>query len=440
MPDDFPTRLFGTVALGLAVICAAVLVLGRGQSAYEVTLVSANAGQLVKGNLVKVGGAKVGTVSSIALGPDSEARITLKVTERSLTPLHAGTRATIRVSSLSSVAGRYVALTPGPNDARAIPTGATLPESATQAPVDLDAVLSTFDSATRESLQALVHGASASMRGRAADANRALELLNPTVGQTAALARELNADQPALARLLVSAASITAAVDARRQDLDGALVHTATVARGIAQRSDDLATLLSRAPQTLRRASTTLASLQPALTTLTRTAEDARPVAGPLSAAVAALGPAAATATPAIREVRSLLPVLRTVLAGLPAVDAAARPAFSSTVRSLSAARPIIDAAVAYAPDLLLGLTNGFGGNAGGHYDANGQFLRIRPMEYVGADTSPGLVQALAPGLRAPGVFSGHTNRCPGGATQPAPDRSNPVVPPGVACDPRQAP
>ena len=84
-----------------------------GASAYTVTATFDNGGQLVKGNEVQVAGRPVGTVSKIELDDSGEALVTMKLDD--IGALHQGTTATIRASSLSGIANRYVSLNPGPN-------------------------------------------------------------------------------------------------------------------------------------------------------------------------------------------------------------------------------------------------------------------------------------------------------------------------------------
>ena len=61
------------------------------------------------------------------------ALVHVEIDDDDLTPLHRGTRASIRLSSLSSVAGRYVTLHPGANDAPAIENGGTIGPTRTEA-------------------------------------------------------------------------------------------------------------------------------------------------------------------------------------------------------------------------------------------------------------------------------------------------------------------
>ena len=93
-----------------------------GADGYKVKAVFLNAGQLVPGNPVQVGGGKIGTVDEIELNDQSQAVVTLKVDD-DFGRLHEGTTATIRATSLSGIANRYVSLQPGPNNGGEIDDG-----------------------------------------------------------------------------------------------------------------------------------------------------------------------------------------------------------------------------------------------------------------------------------------------------------------------------
>ncbi|MDX6582204.1 MAG: phospholipid/cholesterol/gamma-HCH transport system substrate-binding protein, partial [Solirubrobacterales bacterium] len=134
--------LIGRVAalIGLVVaVLAVVVLLGNGGDSYEVTAEFENAGQLVKGNQVVVGGTQAGTVKQIELGPDGQALVTFSV-DSDFAPLRRGTVATVRSPSLSQIAGRQVQLTlpPSSTAGAAIEDGGTLSQSETVSAVDLD--------------------------------------------------------------------------------------------------------------------------------------------------------------------------------------------------------------------------------------------------------------------------------------------------------------
>ena len=66
-------RPIALLALALAVLLAAYLLLFRGGSGHEYTLLFADAGQLVKDDDVQVGGRRIGSVREIELTGDNQA-------------------------------------------------------------------------------------------------------------------------------------------------------------------------------------------------------------------------------------------------------------------------------------------------------------------------------------------------------------------------------
>ena len=93
-----------------------------GSDTYSVKATFQTAGQLVNGNEVQIGGKPVGKVTAIELTENGQAEVEMEV-DSDFKPLHEGTKAVVRVGSLSGIAGRYVSLTPGPNDAEEIDDG-----------------------------------------------------------------------------------------------------------------------------------------------------------------------------------------------------------------------------------------------------------------------------------------------------------------------------
>jgi phospholipid/cholesterol/gamma-HCH transport system substrate-binding protein len=188
-------------ALLLVVVIVLLLALGgRKEATYH--LIFANAGQLVRGDQVQVGGVPVGQVKEIELLHDYKVRITIHV-ESSLAPLHKGTTAEIRVPSLSSVANRYVVLSPGPNNAQALPSGSTLPTSATREVVDLDQLFNTFTPKTRKGLQQLFQGSAESYTGAEPQLQKDAVLFPPAISAIDHVLAEFGRDGPLFSSFLV---------------------------------------------------------------------------------------------------------------------------------------------------------------------------------------------------------------------------------------------
>src|SRR5688500_4869992 len=166
-----PARIAAVAGIAVAAVLVGFLMLS-GSDKYTVTATFQTAGQLVKGNEVQVGGKPIGKVTSIELSEDGQAEVELEV-DSEFEPLHDGTRAMVRVGSLSGIAGRYVSLTPGPNDGAEIEDGGRIDADDTTTPVDLDQLFNTLDEDTRKGLQQIIQGGAAQYDGKVKQASQA---------------------------------------------------------------------------------------------------------------------------------------------------------------------------------------------------------------------------------------------------------------------------
>ena len=145
-------RVAAVGALIAAVVLVAVVLFGGGAGGYKVTARFLNAGQLVRGNPVQVGGVPVGSVKGIEITDDGHAEVELSI-DGDHAPLRRGTRAEIRQFSQSGLANRYVDLKLPPNTDETIPDGGIIDTDKTVTQVDLDELYNTLDPETRRSLQ-----------------------------------------------------------------------------------------------------------------------------------------------------------------------------------------------------------------------------------------------------------------------------------------------
>ncbi|HEY1359818.1 MAG TPA: MlaD family protein [Thermoleophilaceae bacterium] len=432
-------RLLTIAGLVVAVAVVALLLFHSG-SDYEVTLDLENASQLVKGNEVKVGGIPIGTIKSIDLSPDFHARVRVRITDDEFQPLHEGTRASVLFDSLTGIAGRYIAITPGPSNAAKIPDGGQIDSDHTKAAIDPDQVLQTIDSKVQGDLRVVLRRSPTIFAGKAGDqANAGFEALNPALSQSTALAGELNKDQRSLRRLLTQSADVVSALASRPDDLEQLTGNALQATNAVADHTVALDSILGQLPPTLRRTNTTLVNLRATLEDLQPLVHDARPAAKPLAQVLMRLRPIAGSARPTIRRLLStvrrpgthndLLDALRGILP----VAREGVPAFQSTTRLLKELGPIVNEIRPYTPDLG-GLLSGFGGTSNAYYDANGRYIRIGFYGSLYSLNDNGTLVPI-PGTNGLTGTRKHINRrCPGAATQPLPDNSNPYIENPSAC------
>ena len=420
------------IAAVVAVVIVVALLMFTGGGGYTVSATFENAGQLVQGNYVEVAGRPIGKIESIGLDDNGQAKIKMSVGS-GFNPLHEGTTAVIRATSLSGIANRYVELQPGPNSAQQIPSGGRIGADKTQAPVDLDQLFNTLDPKTRQGLTNIIRGSATQYAGRVAQARASLRYLNPALSASSRVATELVRDRAAFNRFVTQTAEVVSAVDSRRTDLAALVGNTNTTAQAIGNENVALSRALGLLPNTLRRANTTFVNLRAALGDLDTLVNASKPATKDLARFFSELRPLDADARPTIRDLHQLIQSpgpnndLIELVGKAPQLDSIAKQTFPHDIAALQKAQPVITYIRPYSPDLT-GWIEKFG-HAAANYDANGHFARIQPIfnAFNYDDTPTGAVlQALPPDQRGSALVPRNTARCPGAATQPPPDGSAP--------------
>jgi phospholipid/cholesterol/gamma-HCH transport system substrate-binding protein len=430
-------------ALAAVVLVILFLVLGgSGGSNYQ--LVFKEAGQLVRGDQVQVGGVPVGSITNIVLTKDFRARITIHV-DSSLTPLHEGTVAQVRVPSLSSVANRYIALSPGPNNNRALPAGATLPSSATREVVDLDQLFNTLNPKTRKGLAQFLQGSAEQYAGAGRDLGLSTEYFPPALNASDQFFSELVRDQPVFTSFLVESAKAVTTIGARSEQLTDLIENANTTFQAIGSQQTQLAQGFKQLPVTLRQGNRTFAELPSTFSALKKLVDTSRPTTKSLTTLLERLRPLVTTATPAVHNFSEAFNRpganndLTDLIRALPALARTLTTSSPSSVTALQESVPITAFFGPYAPDLS-GTLRTFG-QAGAYYDANGHYARLTPLfpSFTLGENNTLKPAATPPALE--NLKSGQLRRCPGGATQPAADGSSPFVDNGLlTCDPLETP
>ncbi|HYM55210.1 MAG TPA: MlaD family protein [Solirubrobacteraceae bacterium] len=436
-------RILAVSALGAVVLIVAYLLFaGGGGASYQ--LIFKEGDQLVRGDQVQVGGVPVGSVTNIELTSNFEARVTIHV-DSSLTPLHQGTTAQVRVPSLSSVANRYIALSPGPNNRPALAAGATLPSSVTGEVTDLDQLFNTLNPKTLKGLQQFIQGSAEQYVGASRAVGLTAEYTPPALTATDHFFSELVRDQSTFTKFLVETAKAVTTIGARKEALTDLIGNADKTFEAIGSQQSALARGLRQLPITLRQGNRTFAELPATFAALETLVKAQRPTTKPLTTLLERLRPLLTTATPAVRDFALTFNRpganndLTDFARALPGLVRALTTASPASVTALQESVPITAFFGPYSPDLE-GTLRTFG-EAGSYYDATGHYARVTPLFpdfALGAKnnlTPVSSQQALA------NLKTGQLRRCPGAATQPAADGSSPFVDGELlSCDPTETP
>lgn len=451
-PEDVPRahargnlpRVLAVGALALVVLVIALLVFaGGGGATYQ--LMFNESPQLVKGDQVQVGGVPVGSVTDIVLTKDFKARVTIHI-ESSLAPLHHGTTAQVRVPSLSSVANRYIALSPGPNNYPAYPNGATLPSSVTGEVTDIDELFNTLNPKTRKGLQEFIQGTAEQYEGAGRELGESTEYFGPFLAASDHVFAEIASDQPAFESFLVEGAKAVSTIAAHKQELSELVGHADTTFGAIGSQQTQITEGLDRLSSTIRQGNRTFAELPATFAALKELVDASRPTTGSLTKLLSELRGLVTVATEPVHNFKLTFSRpganndLTDLVRALPALAKELSSASPSSVTALKESVPITAFFGPYAPDLT-GTLRTFG-QAASYYDGNGGYARVSPLLpdfTLGSNET--LTPASSPQAALSGLKSGQLRRCPGAATEPAADGSSPFVDGELlSCDPSEVP
>ncbi len=446
-------RIAAVIAVAAAVVIVAVLLFAGGGGGYTVKAEFQNASQLVKGNLVQVGGVRAGSVKEIKISPDGQAIITMSIDD-DYAPLKRGTRATIRQASLSGIANRYVDLTlpATPRDGSKlgeIEEGETISVQNTTTAVELDQLFDVFDPPTREAVKQLFVNSHRSYEGKTDEQREAFRYLNPALSTSSRLFNEINADTPLLERFIVDSSELVTALAERRDDLAALVGNLNATFRALGSEREALVQAINALPDFMRQANTTFVDLRFALDEVDPLVEASKPVARELQPFLRELRPLARDARPTVRDlndivlqdgkdndlydlVRTFPPLTSAALdTKTRSVDAGGGPkdvgrtrgAFPEMAEAFRDTAPIIAFGRPYTPDLF-GWFDDFS-NTGG-YDALAGWSRTQTV-FNSFDLASGSVAPLdqRQELFLNTARTGQYKRCPGASEEAAPDGSN---------------
>jgi virulence factor Mce-like protein len=170
---------------------------------YQLKVETPSAANLVKGNDVRIGGARVGAISAIEArrrdDGSSYALLTLQM-ERDVAPLPKDSTVIIRPRSVLGL--KYVEITRGTaregwREGDVVPVAQAQPR-----PVEFDEFTNMFDARTRAAIQGATAGTGTALAGRGASLNQAIGALGPLLRDLVPVMRNLSDPDTQLARFI----------------------------------------------------------------------------------------------------------------------------------------------------------------------------------------------------------------------------------------------
>src|SRR3954447_20423361 len=370
-------RLAAIGALVLVVLAILVLLLSGGDGSSHYRLLFETGGQLVKGNQVLIGGTPVGSVDNVALTDNGQAQIDISVDR----PLHQGSTAIVRATSLSGIANRYISIQPGPDNNPQLASNAIISETDTTSPVDLDQLFNTLRGPERQALRNVIQGSATVYAGNGPAANQTYKYLSPSLVATDRLLQELDRDEGTLTNFIVNGASVVSSVAERRSDLS-ALTQNANEALGaIADQNRSFDQALVALPGALRQANTTFHNLRPALDDLDVLVNASKPATKNLPRFLRNLKPVTTNSVSVFRDLSRAVNLkgksndLADAAGDFTPLEKRAAEAVPITVRAMQDAQPNLQFLRPYTPDLMAAVAHL--NQVAGYYDADAHYLRV---------------------------------------------------------------
>jgi ABC-type transporter Mla subunit MlaD len=300
----------------------------QGSSSGTFYVIFDDARGLIAGQLVKVAGAKAGTIENVTLTRDYKARIQASIGSQFL-PFHQDASCTIRPQGL--IAENYVECDPGTANSPALrgPGGAppVVPVTHTTEPVSLQDLFNIFDLPTRERIAVLIDELGIGTAAEGSSFNEILRRANPALQLADQAISILSRQRAQLAQTIDATDRIAAQAAAHTGAVKAFVQRAAQVSRTTAGHHGQLSEAIARLPGLLAQA-------QPALASTDEIARNGAPLLGQLRAAAPFLD----------RVDRDLEPFVQAALPGLDRLAGAIRVA----IPAIHAVTPVLGSVHSY--------------------------------------------------------------------------------------------
>jgi phospholipid/cholesterol/gamma-HCH transport system substrate-binding protein len=358
------------------------------KSKYKVHALLPTVGALAPGARVTMAGAKVGRVGPIkrhGIGTEVE----LDITSKSVTPLAADSRITVR--QRTPVGENYISVEPGTSKTM-LANGSVIEPSSSDEYVDVDQILSVLSGNTRNRARSLIRSLGGTLRGKGENLNHIVGGGATALSSGARLLKLLAARREQVAELVQRLGAVSSTVE----DSDRTVATVATKGlrslQAVASRDDALRSTLDALPGALTQVRATSGKLS-SVTAV------AAPVVANLAVALREVRPAVQTLRPAaqggrevVRTLSTTAPKLDGTLKRVRSLAAPLNKALPELNQTLCNVNPVVRYAKPYTADIIaavLGL-----GSASNSYDAIGHLIRLSPI--LGENSLVGLPENVS--------------------------------------------
>jgi phospholipid/cholesterol/gamma-HCH transport system substrate-binding protein len=314
--------------------------------AINIELVSAQALTPGQGQTINVAGVAVGSIESVHLR-DGVAVVRADIDPGRLPRVYANATAVVRPKT--GLQDMVVSLDAGHRPAQVLRDGGTIPVSQTRPQVNLDEVLASVDSDTRDYLRLLVGGGAQGLRDRGAQLRRLFKASAPTLRLTRRATAAIADRHDKARRLIHNLRLLSEATGGKDRELAQLVRASDTALRAIGRQEAALRTGLSKLPSTIDSARGALAAAKPFSEQLGTTLRALEPSTRKLSPALTAARPLLREGTPALGDVQGLVRAARPVLRDLGPATGDLLTATPSLTRSFRVLRYVTNE-LAYNP------------------------------------------------------------------------------------------
>ncbi len=326
-------RLFAlalVAALGAAGLALALGTSSSGaadESTYRVDAIFDTAKGIIPGQVVKIAGARVGTVDDVTLTEDFQARIEMAVDGR-FAPFKDDAKCDIQPEGL--ISERFVQCDPGSVDGAELAKSGegvpTVPVENTKVPVAFTDLFNVFDLPVRQRFSIVVSSLGLGLAGRGTDVNDVLRRANPTLGLLREVLDKLARDKADLQDAVAATDKVVDQLAKEPERVGDFVDRAAKVTERTARKRSELQEGIRRLPALLdeteptvarfeeftRDATPLLGDLRAAAPQVTALLQQVAPFAKAGRPALRSLGTTAVTGRRAIRNARPVVRLLRT--------------------------------------------------------------------------------------------------------------------------------